>query len=267
MCFCDPQSSCHFSDGNVSLHQGKKKQRERERDRQRRREKHPWLFAKHSLFYLCEAVRDLPSLSHLSLISDKALFKCLLSWPIHDWHWHLRNTSGERRDICGLGGTAGSAHFFSFLFLSEPLICCSSEGAVSMATAPSSHSSVSRWGEFTPGWWAQWVITFCNENDWEIAKRSEAATERKGESPVRKDKRTNRQALKRDWMRDVVNRMSHLLTKACRKRRKEAERSGETEPAATDDTLMTMTMIILVMKLIIHQLNKWAREVEAPQYI
>lgn len=116
-----------------------------------------------------------------------------------------------------------------FFFLSEPLICCSSEEAVSMATAPSSHSSVNRWGEFTPGWWAQWVITFCNENDWEIAKRSKAETERKGESPVRRDKRTNRQALKRDWMRDVERRMSHPFTKACRKRNRARKKRSREE--------------------------------------
>lgn len=52
----------------------------------------------------------------------------------------------------------------------EPLICFYSEEVVSVATAPFSDSSVSRWKEFTVGWWAQWVITFCNENDWEIAR-------------------------------------------------------------------------------------------------
>lgn len=41
-----------------------------------------------------------------------------------------------------------------------------------MATAPFSDSSVCGCGEFTPGWWAQWVITFCNANDWEIARRA-----------------------------------------------------------------------------------------------
>lgn len=127
--------------------------------------------------------------------------------------WYLR--TGWDASVCAL--------LFLFFFLSEPLICCFSEEAVSMATAPSSHSSVSRWGEFTLGWWAQWVITFCNENDWEIAKRSEAETERKGESPVRRDKRTNRRALKRDWMRAVESRMSHPFTKACVKKRTREE--------------------------------------------
>lgn len=106
MCFCDPQSSCQFSDGDVSFHRGKERT-ERERDRDR--EEHPWLFTKHSLFYLHEAVRGLPSPQHLSLISDKALFKCLLFWPIHDWRWHLRNTSKERRGIGRVDVEGGSA--------------------------------------------------------------------------------------------------------------------------------------------------------------
>lgn len=44
----------------------------------REKEQHPWLFTKHSLFYLRVAVRGLLSPTHLSLISDKALFKRLL---------------------------------------------------------------------------------------------------------------------------------------------------------------------------------------------
>lgn len=75
-----------------------------EMEREKEREKHPWLFTNHSLFYLHKAVRGLCSPLHLSLISDKALFKCLLSWPIHDWCWHLRNNSKERCTIWREGG-------------------------------------------------------------------------------------------------------------------------------------------------------------------
>lgn len=193
MCFCDPQSSCQFSDGGVPLHQGKEWT---EREREGEGKKHPWLFTKHSLFYLREAVRGLPSPLHLSLISDKALFKCLLSWPIHDWRWHLRNTSEECRGISGVGGS-GRVCAWSFLFLSEeePLIRFSTEEAVSTATAPFSDSSVSRWREFTPGWWAQWVITFSNENHCEIARRAKQRQRERGESPVQRDKRRDEKRL------------------------------------------------------------------------
>lgn len=37
-------------------------------------------------------------------------------------------------------------------------------------TPPASDSSVSRQRDRSAGWWAQWVITFCNENDWEAAR-------------------------------------------------------------------------------------------------
>lgn len=101
MCFCDTQSGCRWCFSPLV----KEKNRGREGGE---REKHPRLFTKHSLFYLCEAVKGLPSPFHLSLISDKALFKCLFSWPIHDWRWHLRNNSKERHVISKAGGTGWS---------------------------------------------------------------------------------------------------------------------------------------------------------------
>jgi len=117
MCSCDPQSgfSFFFFYGGISLHRVEGQSRERgcvgDGARDGDVEKHPWLFTKHSLFYLRRAVRGLPSPLYLSLIIDKSLFKCLLSCPIHDWRWHLRNTSEERRAIGGVGGGGGgSAH-------------------------------------------------------------------------------------------------------------------------------------------------------------
>lgn len=105
MCFCDPQSGCQWCFSPPVKEKNRGGEREREG---KEREKHPWLFTKHSLFYLREAVRGLPSPLHLSLISDKALFKCLLSWPIHDWRWHLRNNSKEHHGIGRVGGTGWS---------------------------------------------------------------------------------------------------------------------------------------------------------------
>lgn len=137
---------------------GSKEQRGREK-----RERHPWLFTKHSLFYLHQAVGGLPSPLHLSLISDKALFKCLLSWPIHDWRWHLRNTSKMRSSIGRAGEWVGSVH--SILVWSRTINTFPFRRSCQCATAPCSHSSVSGWRKFSLGWWAQWVITFCNESD------------------------------------------------------------------------------------------------------
>lgn len=109
MCFSDPQSSCQFSDGNVFSPLGEGKNRERGRTETETERSTRGYLQKNSLFYLHEAVRGLSSPLHLSLISDKALFKYLLSWPIHDWRWHLRNTSEERHGIGRVGGTGGSA--------------------------------------------------------------------------------------------------------------------------------------------------------------
>lgn len=95
-------------------------------------EDHPWLFTKHSLFYLHRAVTDLCSLPHLSLISDKALFKCLLSWPIHDWRWHLRNNSSVPWYQWGWWVGYGPCPAFK----SESLIYLQWEKAVSTATSP-----------------------------------------------------------------------------------------------------------------------------------
>lgn len=105
MCFCDPQSSCQFSDGDVSFHRGKERT---ERERQRQREA-PVAIYKTFIVLSARGSQRLPSPQHLSLISDKALFKCLLFWPIHDWRWHLRNTSKERRGIGRVDGEGGSA--------------------------------------------------------------------------------------------------------------------------------------------------------------
>lgn len=172
---------------------GRKEQRERER------EKHPWLFTKHSLFYLCEAVRGLHSPLHLSLISDKALFKCLLSWPIHDWRWHLRNTSEERHGIGRVGGTSRSTRSIlvwsrainmfllrrSCHFGDSPLLRLISQQVKGV------HSRLmSSMGDHLFEW--EWL---------KDSKKCKAATERQGESPVQRDKRKNRKALEdSEWM-------------------------------------------------------------------
>lgn len=124
-------------------------------------EDHPWLFTKHSLFYLHRAVTDLCSLPHLSLISDKALFKCLLSWPIHDWRWHLRNNSSVPWHQWGWWVGYGPCPAFkseSLIYLQWGKSCQHSD-----IPPPQTHQSERRDG--SRGWWAQWVITFCNEND------------------------------------------------------------------------------------------------------
>ena len=179
-----PRAAVSFLTAMCSLHRGKERtERKRGRERtggDRDGEKHPWLFTKHLLFYLRKAVRGLPSPPHLSLISDKALFKVLVvltySRLTLAFKKYQRRAARYQR-----GGRDGRGALYSE---AEPLIYFSSEEAVSVATAPFSVSSVGGWREFTPGWWAQWVITFCNENDWEVARRAEQRRARSGESPV-----------------------------------------------------------------------------------
>lgn len=123
MCFCDPQSSCQFPDGAVPLHWGGKEQRETETEKGTRG------YLQNSHCYICARQSGGPSRPHhLSLISDKALFKCLLSWPILDWRWHLRNTSKEGLEACQEGGVAVGSWDVQMLLLRS---CQCGDGVIS----------------------------------------------------------------------------------------------------------------------------------------